>query len=95
MKANSGHDAATGHRQPTRRAHGLIDRVADFFSPTLTCTSCGATPKQRSCSTTGYTRPKLTDKEWSRYAAIEVEYLCPNCEESFWVLEMAPHYPLL
>lgn len=95
MESHTGHDTATDHRSPTRRGFGLIDRVADFFSPMLTCTSCGATTKQRYCSTTGSTRTGMTDKEWSRYAAIEVEYVCPTCDAPFWVLEVTPHYPML
>jgi len=95
MQAHTGHDTATDHGQRVSRTHRFFDRVADYFSPTLTCTECGARTKQRYCSNTGSVRPKLTDKEWSRYAAMEVEYVCPHCDADFWVLEMAPHYPML
>jgi len=26
---------------------------------------------------------------------VEVEYICPTCDETFWVLEVAPTYPIL
>lgn len=95
MQAHTGHDTAAGYGRTIPRTHRFVERVADYFSPTLTCSECGATTKQRYCSTTGAVRPKLTDKEWSRYAAMEVEYVCPRCDETFWVLEVAPHYPML
>lgn len=95
MQPHTGPDAATDHGQPLRPTHRIFGRVADFFSPTLECTECGARTKQRYCSSTGAVRPQLTDKEWSRYAAMEVEYLCPTCGSEFWVLEVSPQYPLL
>lgn len=95
MQADTGHDTTADQGTASPRKHRFVERVADYFSPTLTCSECGATTKGRYCSTTGAVRPKLTDKEWSRYAAMEVEYVCPRCGEGFWVLEVAPIYPIL
>lgn len=95
MQSHTRHDAAPDRSGAIRKQHGLIERIADYFSPTLSCTQCGARTKERHCETTGEVRPRLTDKEWSRYAAMEVEYVCPSCGDTFWVLEVAPTYPML
>ena len=95
MQSHAGSDSATDHGQSIGPRHRMLGRIADFFSPTLEYTKCGARTKQRYCAATGSVHPKTTDKEWSRYAAMEVEYLCPACGEEFWVLEVSPQYPLL
>ncbi|MGI9641142.1 MAG: hypothetical protein ACR2N9_00015 [Acidimicrobiia bacterium] len=95
MQAHTDHETAPNRSRAVRKPRRLFERVADYFSPTLACTECGARTKERHCDTTGAVRPKLTDKEWSRYAAMEVEYVCPSCGEAFWVLEVAPTYPIL
>ena len=95
MQAHTGHDTAPDRSRAIPATRRLFERVADYFSPTLTCTECDARIKERHCATTGAVRPKLTDKEWSRFAAVEVEYICPTCDETFWVLEVAPTYPIL
>ena len=95
MQSHAGSDSATAHGQSIRTRPREFGRIADFFSPTLQCTECGARTNQRYYSAPGSVHPKATDKEWSRYAAMEVEYLCPVCGEEFWVLEVSPQYPLL
>jgi len=74
---------------PVRR---FFDRVADVFSPTLLCGTCGAECKQRHCERTGNVRRVQGDEGWFRMTANEVEHVCPSCGESIWVLEASAYY---
>ncbi len=91
MQVRTDRDAAhsTAAKGPVRRFFGT---VADFFSPTLQCAACGAESKQRHCERTGDARPVATEASWLRATASEVEYVCPACGESIWVLEPSAYY---
>lgn len=79
---------------PTRDARRLRDVILDFFSPTLHCDVCGADTKRRHCTRTGGVRPVPVSAGWTRWSATDVEYTCPSCGGSMWVLDAPAQYPL-
>jgi hypothetical protein len=90
MQVRTDRDTSPGH--PIRR---FFESVADFLSPTLECSACGATNKQRRCATTGAVRSVEGAAAWPREFACETEHLCPSCGASIWVLETVDcYYPL-
>jgi len=91
MQVRTDRDAARSGsaRGPVRRFFGA---VADFFSPTLHCGTCGAQCKQRHCERTGNIQRVVADEAWFRMTANEVEHVCPSCGESIWVLEPSAYY---
>ncbi len=70
----------------------FLDRIADYFSPTLLCDACGAECKQRHCKRTGNVRPVAGVDPWFRVTANEIEHVCPSCGESIWVLQPSAYY---
>lgn len=67
--------------------------VLDLFSPSLICDACGETAKQFRCERTGEVRTVPEDAQPSRWTAMEVEYRCPGCGASIWVLDVPMQYP--
>jgi uncharacterized Zn finger protein len=77
-----------------RQHRGFLDRLADLFSPTMTCDTCGLVAKQRHFERTGEEHQFATGAGWFRAASFEVEYRCPICGTSQWSQEIQPAYPL-
>lgn len=86
MQVHTDPDATVDRFVPRRPLHSLFAVVADFFSPMLKCDACGAECKQRHCDRTGAVRPIHEDNAWLRSTANEIEYVCPSCGESIWLL---------
>ncbi len=85
-------DRSTPRNGVIRRSY---EAVANFFSPTLVCSTCHAEHTQRQCARTGVVRPVSGDDGWFHVTANEIEYICPSCNESIWVLAApAYYYPL-
>lgn len=86
------------HPRTSRKRHGpmrrMLESIADACSPLLTCNECGTVDKQRHFARTGETRSVATGREWTGWTAIEVEYRCPSCEASVWVVDVPTYYPM-
>ena len=88
------HATAHGVVVSPHRRRRFRDLLLEVFSPTLECVACGARTKQFRCERTGTVRPMPPDEAMTRWTAAEVEYRCPECEESIWVLDIPAQYPL-
>jgi hypothetical protein len=94
MQVQSDHNLTIGHAPPDGAFRRLRERIADFLSPTMACATCGGTPKLRHCDKTGAVRPVDDGRAWVRSAAYEIEYVCPTCGDSIWVLQTTTYlYP--
>jgi predicted RNA-binding Zn-ribbon protein involved in translation (DUF1610 family) len=80
-------------RTATRSGHGFLDKIRDFFSPTLTCEACGTDIKRYRCERTGEVHTVPEDQPMSRWTTIEIEYRCPECGDSIWYVDTSSQYP--
>lgn len=92
MQADTRNDAHA--RSSERSGRRIRDAVLDFLSPTLHCEACGADVKQRRCERTGGIRTVPVGEGWRRWASVEIEYRCPACSASIWVLDVPAQYPI-
>lgn len=89
MQTHTNGDVTT---QPARAIDRFFESIADFFSPKLRCDACGNESRRRHYEQTGMTRPMPDDEEWSRWATVEIEHVCPKCGASVWVQEIPVYY---
>jgi len=68
--------------------------IADFFDPRLECRSCGLIDKQRRFTQTGDIHQYSFGSGWFHSTASEIEFRCPECEETLWVEDIKSYYPL-
>ena len=91
MRMRAGTDVVAP--SPDGRAHRWFERFLDFFSPTLTCPTCGSDSKLRRCERTGEIRSPTGSGEVGRWSPVEVEFVCPVCLGSIWYLDTSTAYP--
>ena len=87
----------TDDRTTHTRSPGVLGRVkaafADFFDPSLACTECGYTDKQRNFARAG-SREFTTGTGWLRATTTEIEFRCPKCTEPQFIQSVSSYYPL-
>ena len=88
------HATDQGVVESPHRRRRFRDLLLEVFSPALVCDACGAHVKQARCERTGVVRTVPPGEPMTRWTPAEVEFVCPECDESIWVLDMPTYYPL-
>jgi hypothetical protein len=78
--------------QDARPRGQFFESIADFCSRKVRCSTCGNETRKRRYEQTGLTRPMTNHPQWSRWATVEIEHVCPQCGASVWVQEVPVYY---